>query len=44
MATVLPSDPNGAVPETEMKLPDRTALEIPSFGSKGEPDEKYLRD
>src|SRR5579885_3437772 len=35
--TVFPSGPMGAVPETAMMLPTRTARENPSFDSYGEP-------
>ena len=44
LATVLPSGPSGAVPVTAMIFPLRTAREIPSFGSKGDPVEMCWRD
>ncbi len=41
--TVLPSGPSGAVPVTAIMRPLRTAREIPTFGSKGEPVEIRCR-
>ena len=43
MSTVCPSAPRGAVPETAITLPTRTAREIPTFGSYGLPLETSLR-
>ena len=43
-ANVLPSGPSGAVPVTAMTLPLRTAREIPTLGSKGDPVETRCRD
>jgi hypothetical protein len=43
MATVRPSGPRGAVPETAMMLPTRTAREMPTFGSYGLPLEMRVR-
>lgn len=40
----LPSAAIGAVPETAIWLPTRTAREKPILGSNGEPDETSLRD
>ena len=42
-ATVLPSGPSGAVRVTAMTVPLRTAREIPTFGSKGDPAETRWR-
>src|SRR5215471_3272235 len=42
-AIVLPSGPSGAVPVTAMIAPLRTAREIPTFGSNGDPVETRWR-
>jgi hypothetical protein len=39
----LPSGPSGAVPETAITVPIRTAREIPILGSNGEPVETCCR-
>ena len=42
-ATVLPSGDSGAVPVTAIMFPARTAREIPTFGSNGDPVETCWR-